>query len=493
MSQAPSGAAVDDSQRLARNYLFLSAGEFGAKLLAFTAFTFLGRVLGPERYGSLEFALAVMVFFTLPVDFGLGDYGAREVAKNRARAAEFLRSICSLRLLLALGSFITLLLFVLVIRKSFEVKLLLILFGLNLFAAPLLLQWFFQGHDRMHWVAMASITRLGVFALLVFLFVRVETRLYYVGLMECASVAAVATLCLYILRRRLGFGVPRPSLKVRPLTAHFREAAPIGLSELSWAFLWYFATVLLGFVAPGPSLGWFGAAHRAVMALHTFVWLYFFNLLPSLSRSVALPREHLLNLLHHSLAIGAWGGIFVALLMTTLSRELLRMAYGPRFAEAAPLFSVLVWMIPVALLSGHYRYTLIAYGLQNWLLYCTAIAAGVAVALCFLLVSRYGALGAASSLLTALLVNFALAYAVVQRRVARIHFGAQLIRPLTAMAASLVLFAVLRAGNAWIAGFAAALAYLLLLVIWQRQELIQLSLILTRKGPWFAAGGPQVK
>ena len=50
--------------------------------------------------------------------------------------------------------------------------------------------------------------------------------------------------------------------------------------------MWYFCTVLLGFTSPGRTLGWFGASHRTLMALHSFVSIYLYNLLPSISRCV---------------------------------------------------------------------------------------------------------------------------------------------------------------------------------------------------------------
>ena len=85
--------------------LLLSGGEPAAKLFCFFAFTRLGRVLGPERYGSLEFVLAMVIFFTLPADCGLGSCGAREIARGRYPVPRLMAGIAVLRLLLALASF----------------------------------------------------------------------------------------------------------------------------------------------------------------------------------------------------------------------------------------------------------------------------------------------------------------------------------------------------------------------------------------------------
>jgi len=129
-----------EPRRLAINFLFLTAGEFTAKLLTFASFTYLARVLGPLPYGSVEFTLAVMVFFTLPADLGLASYGAREVARHPDRAPRLLHEITGLRVALTLCSMLALGIFILVIHKSIELKILLALYGVSLMAGPFLLQ-----------------------------------------------------------------------------------------------------------------------------------------------------------------------------------------------------------------------------------------------------------------------------------------------------------------------------------------------------------------
>jgi Polysaccharide biosynthesis protein len=74
---------------LVRNFFLLGAGEFAGKLCAFIAFVYLTRVLGPKEFGHIEFALALIVFFSLLVDCGLSPYGAREIAKDGSAVGRF--------------------------------------------------------------------------------------------------------------------------------------------------------------------------------------------------------------------------------------------------------------------------------------------------------------------------------------------------------------------------------------------------------------------
>jgi O-antigen/teichoic acid export membrane protein len=447
-----------EPHRLAINFLFLSGGECTAKLLTFASFSYLARTLGPWQYGLLEFTLAVMVFFTLPVDWGLGIYGAREIARQPKSAPRFLREITGLRLLLSLCSMLALGVFILVIHKSTELKMLLALYGLSLLGGPFLLQWFFQAHDQMQWVGLASVIRQASFAGLVFLFCRGKASIVTIGMIECGSVISVGVFCLYVARYRMRLATFWPELRMGRLLPHFREAFPIGLTELAWAFMWYFCTVLLGFVFADVSLGWFGASHRALMALHTFVWLYFFNLLPSISRCVERPLPELLHLMKRSIRFAAWTGLLAVGMLSAFAPLLLTVIYGPAFRAATSSFTVLAWMLPVAMLSGHHRYILVAYNRQGTLFACTAASAAAAVALGFLLVPVYGGVGAAWALLIANVANFILVYFAVRRLIAEVPVHRELAGPLLACLVSLVIYRALSGWNPWFA-MSASLAW----------------------------------
>jgi len=448
-----------EARSLAVNFVLLTIGESGAKLLTFASFTYLARTLGPVSYGAIEFTMAVMVLFTMPTDLGLGIYGAREVARNPSAASRLLREITGLRLFLTLCSMLLLGVFILLVHKGPEQKALLGFYGLSLLGTPCMLQWFFQAHDQMHWVGIASIVRQAGFAFLVFTVCRRGTPLIYVGMVESASVFLTSAFCVYVATARMRYRLPVPNLGIIRLLGHVRHSAPIGLSELAWAFMWYSCTVLLGFLSPDQSLGWFGASHRTVMALHTFVWLYFFNLLPSISRCSGLPRAHLLQLMDNSMRFMAWTGLFAAPLLTLLAPQVLTLIFGPSFHDGGRSFAVLVWVLPVAMLNGHHRYALVAYNHQKWLLVCTTVAAAVAVLLAFALIPWYKGLGAAWALLIANIVNFALVYAVFRRLEVELPVHRQLFAPLVALGLASLCAAVLTPWNFRFALIAAVIAY----------------------------------
>jgi PST family polysaccharide transporter len=453
-------AAVSEHQtplhtaRRAGNYLILSAAEAAGKLFNFAAFTHLGRTLGPEQYGLLEFVIAVMAFFTLAADMGLSVCGAREVAKNPSFVPSLASEIVFARGALTFLTAVALFAGLPWLPVPEAARGLLYLYGVSLFGSPLLIQWYFQGREAMAWVAAASVIRNGVFAGLVLAAIRTASPLWHVGWIECAAVVCTAGFCLAAARQRFGLKVSSMHVTLRSAWRRLREAVPLGLAELTWAAMWYLSTTLLGLWRTDASLGWFGASHRVVMALHTFVWLYFYNLLPAVSRFAGSSSEQLRHTITSSLRLTAWLSVFAAWTLGLLAPVLLPIAFGPSFASGGSLLQALVWMIPITMLSGHYRYTLIACGLQKRLLAGTATGAITTAALGVWLIPRWGATGAVWCLLAGGLADFACAYSFVRRGVTPIPFLKSLLGPAAAAAAAALSLSL---GRLWFGASGAAI------------------------------------
>jgi len=63
-----------------------------------------------------------------------------------------------------------------------------------------------------------------------------------------------------------------------------------------WGLKIYLPTIMLGLMVGGDAVGWFGAVHRIVIGLHSFVWMYFINLYPAISRCTQQSEEALQSL-----------------------------------------------------------------------------------------------------------------------------------------------------------------------------------------------------
>ncbi|MGH9801886.1 MAG: oligosaccharide flippase family protein, partial [Blastocatellia bacterium] len=363
---------------LFKNFLSLAGAEIAAKALTFAAFAYLARVSGPDGFGYIEFAAAAVMCAGLIVEQGFNPFGAREIAKSPERTEALVSEIVLVRLVLAVGLYVALVIFALVFDRAAVQARLLLVYGLSLLAMPLLLQWVFQGHDRMRTVAAIQVVRQLIFAALVFALVHNAQQIWRVGLAETIGLASAAAFGAWSYRRQLN-GRIRLRWKFSPQL--LREGMTIGLSQIFWVVKMSGATLILGLIAAPEDVGYFGGAMRILMALHTFVWLYFFNLLPSLSRAWVANDGSFAALTARSLRVVALLAVIGAGIWVAVAPTVVRVVYGQAFAPAGIALQWFAGVCAVAAISGHYRFGLIAAGYQTAEMVTSLIGAIAAVVL----------------------------------------------------------------------------------------------------------------
>lgn len=85
--------------QLARNTLMLTAASIGQKLIAFLYFALIARTIGDEATGAYFIALALVTSIGVLDDVGLTAVVIREVAKTPERTKELLRNVVGIKLI----------------------------------------------------------------------------------------------------------------------------------------------------------------------------------------------------------------------------------------------------------------------------------------------------------------------------------------------------------------------------------------------------------
>jgi len=404
--------------RLFRDLVELCFGQLLAAVVTLLAFASLARTLDTEHYGFVEFAAALSLFFAMLVDFGLGSVGARELARDPARASHHAAIIPAVRLLLAAVAIPVMGLSGHLINGSPEAQPLVWLFSIGLLAIPWRLDWLLQALDRMRAVATGQVLRSAVFAVGVYLFVRGPRDVVRVGLVE---ILAAGSAVLFYLALQVAYVTPlRLRFSPSDLKSLLHQASSIGLSNVVWALHQYVHLFLLGTLVGGEETAWFGAAHRIVAAMLIFSYAYHFNLFPTMVRWIADSPRRFDELMRASFRMVAWAGVLIAFGCSLFARPILEIVFGERFGTAAPAFAILVWAFPITTLGGHARWSLIASGQQRCVLLAQTAGAAVALPISPFLILRYGAVGGAIAMVAATLVVWLTAHLFAMRHVGRI-------------------------------------------------------------------------
>lgn len=373
-----------DTGRLGRNLGFLYAAEILGRVAAFAVFPFLASTLGDARYGDLEFAIGVFFILNLVLDAGLAPYGAREAAREPDKTRRLVGQIAVLRLgilVLAVGVLAAVAWWA-EPRRGEDVARLVLAYACVLAPGPLLLNWVFEARDEMHVVAGASLLRQLVFAAGVFALVRGPDEAVRVPLAEALGLGLAVAMQIILVRRRLG--PLRPWRQLAGTMTVLREALPMAGSTVLWAVRVFTPLFVIWGMVGSSTAGVFGAALRLVVSAHAFVWLYFVNLLPSMSRMAQKPGE-LSSLLGSSMRLVGLVALPGAAASLVLGPLVVSWLYDERFVAAGPTLAVLAWWLAFAFISGHHRYALIAVRRPTLEFVAALVGATVSVVGCILL------------------------------------------------------------------------------------------------------------
>ncbi len=404
--------------KLLKDFFALSGGQLLSKIIGFLAFAYLARTLDPAEYGAVEYAVGLAVFFAMLVDCGLGPIGVRALSRGPDRITEMAALIPTARLLLAALAIPVMGFSAWLTGQTAETTTLIWLFAAGLLAVPWKQDWLFQGLEKMGVTAMAQVIRMTVFAGGVFVFVHGTHDLLHIGYIEMTAAFMMA---VYYLGAQRFSAIPIRLHFLWGKLAHLvREGVSVGLSNMVWAVIQYVPLFLVAGMVGGAETAWFGASHRVVISLLTFSWIYHFNLYPALTRRAGDVPQALSVLVRASFRVVAWVSILAALVLTLLASPLLVLAFGAQFAQAAPAFQILVWVLPATILAGHARWALIATGYQRYVLYAQTAGAVTVIVMGTALVPVFHSVGAAIAMLAASLAVWLVAHFYAAAQVERL-------------------------------------------------------------------------
>lgn len=134
----PSTAEIPTSEvqmnRVAQNVVAIAASTMLARGIQFGWALLLARLLGEAGYGVWGVVSGMITIAAALVEFGMGMIVLRDVAQDRAKAGAYLGATLSLQPVLSLGAYVLLTVAAFLFNPDIEVRLLVFVAGLSLFA-----------------------------------------------------------------------------------------------------------------------------------------------------------------------------------------------------------------------------------------------------------------------------------------------------------------------------------------------------------------------
>jgi len=340
------------ASRILRNFSFLTIGKTLGDAITFIFFVVLSRAFGQEGIGQYSFAMAVTGFLVVFADFGLYNFSIKEISQRTDSTEEYYGRILSLRLILAAGVLVLLLLLLPFLPFPRETKFIITLIGayqvmytlVNGFAAVSV------AREDMHLAGLLEVSLRMLNALGGITVVIIGGSL----VIALSILPAITFGYIFVAYRMVTkkYGRLRFATSWLYLTRTLRAAIPYAL----FIFLRQLSTradiVFLGFFLGATAAGTYNAAYRLVFLLMFLSYFAGLTLLPVASKLYVNSRKELQALYHKSLNLMILIALPTASGLCLVAPDLINLIFGKAFAESALVLRYLAWLVLLAFVKS---------------------------------------------------------------------------------------------------------------------------------------------
>lgn len=207
-------AGPKESQVVLDNVVSLSWLQFITYILPLVILPYLFRILGPEKFGLIAFALAFTQYFVIITDYGFNISATKEISLFRTDTAKIRKIFSAVMTIKIVLAFLNNLLLCLIISSvaKFKTDWLIYIFSFGAVAGITLFpSWFFQGMEKMKYIANLNIVGEVVYALTIFYFIREQEDYLMVPVITSCVFLTTGLLGQYIVFRKFEIRYEFPS------------------------------------------------------------------------------------------------------------------------------------------------------------------------------------------------------------------------------------------------------------------------------------------
>lgn len=400
---------LEASQSL-RRILGNSGWLFADKIIRMGVGLFVGvwvaRYLGPQQFGSLNYAMAFVGLFASFASLGLEGIVVRDIVRYPQAKDEILGTAFGLKLAGGTVALALALVAISWLRPDDTLSRWLV----GIVAAGLVFQAFdtidlwFQSQVQSKFTVWSKNT-----AFIVISFVKIVLILKQAPLIAFACTflgeTILSSIGLIFVYRINGYSLRIWHCRLRLVRDLLRESWPMLLSCIMITLYMKIDQVMLGVMVGDKAVGIYSAAIRLSEICYFLPGIIGSSFFPSLVKSKGLGKELYLDRVQSYYDLSVMVAYCLIFPLTFLSPLIVSTLYGNLYSESSIIFSLHIWGILFVFLGGSRGQYFLVEGLLRHSLVCTFIGCVSNILINLLLIPIYGPLGAAFSTV----ISFALA------------------------------------------------------------------------------------
>lgn len=395
-------------KKIALNISWLFFDKILKMALGLFVVLWLARYLGPELFGQLNFASALIAIFGVIAALGLKGIVVRDLVDDPQHSNETLGSAFVLKLLGAIAVYACLLITIILLKPDDELtKSIVAILGLTmLFKSSEIIHFWFESQVNSKYVVWVENTIfIFISSLKIVCLWQQASLIVFVYLMAFESaLVAVALMFVYAKVEQSPFYWKATLARTRSL---LKDSWPLIISSAAWIVYTRIDQIMIGQMLNHEAVGQYSAATKLSEIVNIIPMMIAFSIIPAISKLRKTDNDLYQQRFQMTYDIVVWLMLALAAFTTFFSQPIITLFFGLEYQNAAGVLSIHIWsiiFIAMATVSGRY---LINEGLQKVTMQRHLLGVLLNLPLNFVMIPIYGIEGAAmASLLSLALANY---------------------------------------------------------------------------------------
>lgn len=392
---------ISNNKVLVKNFTSLSLLQLANYIFPVITLPYLVRVLGPEKYGLINFAAAFSAYFVIITDYGFNLSATQEISVNRndeKKVSEIFSSVLTIKIILF---FLSSGIFFLIVNMfelfSNDAGLYSIMFigvvGIVLF--PL---WVYQGVEQMKYILIINVAIRSVTIVSIFLLVKVENDYLLLAVIYTITQVMTGITGLFFAIRKFDLRYLFPS-KVQ-LLEQLKKGWNLFLSSI-WINLYTTSNVfILGLFAPSSVVGYYSAADKVRIAFQGILSSMSQSVFPYVNKLLAESYQKFISFNRKLLKISVMIGIIISSSLFLFAEPIVKIVLGNEYSPSVIVLRIIAWLPLIIFLSNVFGIqTMLPLNYQKKFSQILFLAALINLMISFSIVPSYFEIGTAVSML----------------------------------------------------------------------------------------------
>lgn len=384
--------------------------QFGDKVIRISGGLLVGvwlaRYLGPEQFGLLSYALALVALFAPIAGLGLSSIVVRDVVNNPALAKSYINTSIVMQFFAALVTLFISILAVITLRDGGDGswQLVVIVCSTLLFRSTDPVRYWFESILQSKYYVLVDNLAFGIVLLLRVSLIYYECSLFVFAWLILLESAFSALGLVWVSRRR---GMTFNALSSSCIIARklIYDSWPLIFSGLAVMIYMRIDQLMIGYYLGDYSVGVYSAALRVSEAWYFIPMVIASSLYPSMIRVKSIGESDYYLKLGRFYELMLLVSLLVAVPVSLYADFIVETIYGEGYADAGQVLALHIWCGVFASLGVASSQWYIIEGLQLLSFVRTAVGAFVNVVLNLFLIPIYGVVGAAVGTLIAQIIS----------------------------------------------------------------------------------------